>query len=335
MILTSIEKNIFELLLKLNIEYELGITFRVAGGWVRDKLLGVESDDIDIVIDKLTGKEFSKYLPAGKIYIIKANSAKSKHLETVSAIIDGISVDFTNLRSEIYADSTRIPSIAVGNVISDAERRDFTINSIFYNINNGEIEDYVNGINDLKNKIIRTPKPALQTFLNDPLRLLRCVRFACRFGCKIHPDIINISNNEQFLISFKNKIARERIGMEIKKIFLGPDPGLGLEYLKIFGLSNIIFENHKHDKRGRVLAKTPLNFKQEEWSHAINIINSIENLENEDKIPKYLSILLMSLDSLPNDNRELNIFLTGVITNGLKLPKKITKIVRDIILEGR
>ena len=83
-----------------------------------------------------------------------------------------------NLRKEEYDDSSRIPSISIGTPLEDAYRRDLTINSLFYNVNTGTVEDFtMRGVSDLHDRLVRTPLPAIETFREDPLRLLRAVRF--------------------------------------------------------------------------------------------------------------------------------------------------------------
>lgn len=135
------------------------------------------------------GEEFARLLndklyPDGqkKFGIIKSNSEKSKHLETATLRVHGLMIDLVNLRSEKYTEDSRVPTIDIGTPEEDAYRRDLTINSLFYNINKGEVEDFtMRGVQDIKDGIVRTPLDPLQTFLDDPLRVLRAVRFACRF----------------------------------------------------------------------------------------------------------------------------------------------------------
>ena len=120
--------------------------------------------DIDIALDNIYGQEYVKYLN-DKLYpgkdkygVIKANSEKSKHLETATIKVHGIFIDLVNLRSETYSDESRVPEIKIGTPEQDAFRRDLTINSMFYNINKGEIEDLTKqGLIDLEMGIIRTP----------------------------------------------------------------------------------------------------------------------------------------------------------------------------------
>lgn len=199
------------------------VTPRIAGGWVRDKLLEINSSDIDITVDKMTGYEFAKGLqqyygwtgPVGKI---KANPDKSKHLETAVMKINGISLDFLSLRKEEYENS-RIPKIQSCSAEEDSFRRDLTINALFYNLITEKIEDFTGyGISDLRNGIIRTPLSPLQTLIDDPLRLLRIIRFSVRFNFQITKEILFAFSEELVKENLARKISAERIRTEIEKI---------------------------------------------------------------------------------------------------------------------
>ncbi|PWN50985.1 hypothetical protein IE53DRAFT_386693 [Violaceomyces palustris] len=189
---------------------------RIAGGWVRDKLLSRFSDDLDISLSTLTGHAFALYLKdylssphfqssslasspllktdnagMGSIGRIAANPEQSKNLETATARVMGLSLDFVNLRKESYEPGSRIPIMSFGTAKEDAERRDITINSLLYNVHTRQVEDHTGlGLRDLQARLIRTPLPPLTTFLDDPLRVLRCVRFASRFSYELHPSIV-------------------------------------------------------------------------------------------------------------------------------------------------
>lgn len=185
-------------------------TLRCAGGWVRDKLMGRESLDIDIALDNMLGKEFAdtvnQYLESHgqethSVAVIMSNPDQSKHLETARMKIRGLWIDLVNLRSEEYAHNSRIPTMTFGTPEQDAFRRDFTINSLFYNINTGTVEDFTGrGIEDMKIGIIRTPLPARETFLDDPLRVLRAVRFASRFGFSLDQSLVEAARDDQVRI---------------------------------------------------------------------------------------------------------------------------------------
>ena len=191
--LTDNESNIFNKLLSINEKYSLDLTFRVAGGWVRDKLLGNESDDIDISLDKMTGQEFCKYIHKElniNVHIIEEKHDQCKHLEVACVKLCGIDIDILHLRSEEYSD-TRIPTIKIGTPFEDAMRRGLTINALFYNINTKLVEDFTGkGLDDIRAGVIRTPLDPYQTFMDDPLRILRSIRFTTRLGFKLDENIV-------------------------------------------------------------------------------------------------------------------------------------------------
>ena len=238
------EKEIFSILKKILEKNNLNDTiFRVAGGWVRDKLLNRENIDIDIAINNKKGYEIAKlindelYPKKNKIGLIQQNSQKGKHLETATIKINGIWLDFVNLRCD---DENKI-----GNPIQDAKLRDITINSLFYNLNEEKIEDFTNfGINDLKNGIIRTSTDSNKTFHDDPLRILRVLRFATKFQFKIDDEICeNVLNDKNFYKEqFLNVISIERIEKEIKLILQLSNPQSAIYALFKFDLLDSILK---------------------------------------------------------------------------------------------
>ena len=224
------------------------LVLRFTGGWVRDKLLGKQSHDIDVGISTMTGFQFGtqlkKYLDnhenaeryqqelaeidpnAAKksisIHKIDANPEKSKHLETVTTRIFGLDVDLVNLRKEAYAEDSRNPTMEMGTPEEDALRRDATINALFYNLHTREVEDFTkHGLDDMKLKMIRTPLPPYQTFKDDPLRVLRLIRFASRLEYDIDPQSKEAMTDEDIKQALKAKISRERVGKEIEKMMKG------------------------------------------------------------------------------------------------------------------
>lgn len=229
--LTETEKNIFELILGVLKEEKLDTVCRVAGGWVRDKLLGRKSDDIDIALDNISGEKLARLINSrinkekDKVGVVKSNPDKSKHLETATMKIEGQFVDFVNLRTETYSESSRIPIISIGTPLEDAQRRDITINSMFYNINEGKVEDHLGtGISDLKRGLVQTPIDPIITFKDDPLRILRTVRFATRFQFELDQRIIDAARITEIKASLKEKISNERIHKELSLMFTGNLP---------------------------------------------------------------------------------------------------------------
>ncbi|KAI9346722.1 hypothetical protein DFJ73DRAFT_626223 [Zopfochytrium polystomum] len=227
------------------------VTLRIAGGWVRDKLLGIESHDIDIALDNMMGFEFATAvndymvrfgLEAAHVSKIDSNPDRSKHLETATTKVFGQLIDFVNLRTESYQEDSRIPSMEFGTPEEDALRRDITINSLFFNLHTQKVEDFTGkGLADLEAGHIRTPIDPVQTFIDDPLRVLRVIRFASRFGFTIDDAILRSTTNTQIHQAFSTKISRERIGIEVDKMLLGPDPLRSITLIAEFGFFHEVF----------------------------------------------------------------------------------------------
>ncbi|KAJ6129014.1 hypothetical protein N7471_010231 [Penicillium samsonianum] len=245
---------------------------RFTGGWVRDNLLGIESHDIDVGISNMTGYQFGmalkdyldipehleKYkqgLPNGEmhdaivsLHKIEANPEKSKHLETVTTKIFGLDIDLVNLRKETYTDESRNPQMEFGTAVEDALRRDATINALFYNLNESRLEDLTErGLDDMKKNIIRCPMEPYQTFKDDPLRVLRLIRFASRLGYQIEPETEAAMQIEDIREALKLKISKERVGAELEKMLRGPDPRGALQFIDRLQLFPTIFANHQDE----------------------------------------------------------------------------------------
>lgn len=233
-ILTEREKNVFALVTEICSEFDPPIIARAAGGWVRDKLLGKESDDLDIAVENTTGLTFAMHLKnhetESRLIVIEANPDQSKHLETARVcLFSDYWIDFCGLRSDSYAADSRIPEIKQGTPLEDALRRDFTINAIFFNINTRKIEDYTNGLTDLVSGVLRTPMDPLISFRDDPLRILRAIRFASRFDFKLDDSIIPAAREVKE--DFSKKITKERITAEVTKSFSGDHQSFVIHYI--------------------------------------------------------------------------------------------------------
>ena len=248
---TPEEQRIFDTLLDVVKRYDLPVTLRVAGGWVRDKLLGKFSSDIDIALDTMMGEEFAnrvnEYLKekgeeTHGVGVIQSNPDQSKHLETATMRVHGAWLDLVNLRSESYSEGSRIPEAEFGSATDDAFRRDLTINSLFYNINLKCVEDFTGkGLEDLRAGVVRTPLPPRTTFLDDPLRILRSVRFASRFGFTLDDAIVHAATDAEVQEKLAAKVSRERVGKEVQGMLRGPSPGDALTLLCRFTLFDVVF----------------------------------------------------------------------------------------------
>ena len=252
--LTPGEEQLFELILSACAMSPLGGTVaRVCGGWVRDKLLGLESHDVDVTINNMTGAHFAELVrqvqatrgvEPSKLCVIAANPDQSKHLETATMRVLGVDVDFASLRVETYASDSRIPTVDArfGSALEDAQRRDLTMNSLFYNINDRLVEDVTGrGLRDLRRGLVSTPVNPLSTFTDDPLRVLRAVRFASRFDFSIDAELCAAARTDAVHAALRRKVSNERVGIETFKFLDGPRPTSALLTLVALGLHTVVF----------------------------------------------------------------------------------------------
>jgi len=208
----------------------------VVGGYVRDRLLKRPfKKDIDIVC---VGCGITLAKAVGKQFSTKVNYFKN--FGTANLKIDGIEVEFVGARKESYQRNSRKPIVEDGTLEDDQNRRDFTINALAVNINAvtfGELVDPFNGIKDLENKVIKTPLPPDQTFDDDPLRMLRAIRFANQLNFTILPETFgSIQKNAKRL----SILSKERIVDELNKIILCDVPSVGFKLLEESGMLQYI-----------------------------------------------------------------------------------------------
>lgn len=301
--LTEQEREIFSTILDIAKQFNLKTTFRVAGGWVRDRLLGKASDDIDIALDDITGSQFNSYAQKyaqshnniGKTYTVDMNVEKSKHLETVAIEINGVKIDFVNLRSETYGADSRIPQMQFGDPKTDALRRDLTINAIFYNINTNKIEDYVNGVADLKNMILRTPLDPTKTFSDDPLRMLRVLRFYSRYpGSKIDPAILDAMKNPQVQNAYETKVAPERAGPEIYKMLIGNQSPAAIRALFETGMDRAVFSvPETKDLLPLTMDQRNSHHQHNLLEHTLQVVENLNRICLENNLPEKERALML------------------------------------------
>lgn len=152
-------------------------------------------------------------------------------------------IDFVNLRAEEYTQESRIPDLMrIGTASEDAFRRDLTINTLFYNINSNEVEDFTGrGVEDLKRCVISTPVAPLTTLLDDPLRVLRAIRFAARLRFTMDDPLIAAATNATVREALDQKVSRERIGGEVDLMLRSPDPVGAMRLLVNLNLVDTVF----------------------------------------------------------------------------------------------
>ncbi len=209
----------------------------VIGGFVRDCFLKNPSKDIDIVVAG-SGIDFAGKL-AKKLGRVKVNYFRN--FGTAMLRYHGLEIEFVGARKESYRHESRKPIVEDGSLEDDQKRRDFTINAMALGLNSdnfGELTDPFNGIADLENKVIRTPLDPDITFSDDPLRMMRAIRFATRLGFKIDKKTFDAIHKNCDRIRI---VSAERITEEMNKIIMADKPSAGLVMLDAGGLLPIIF----------------------------------------------------------------------------------------------
>ncbi|WP_132775744.1 CCA tRNA nucleotidyltransferase [Sphingobacterium alimentarium] len=209
----------------------------VIGGYVRDRIMGRSfKNDVDILVIG-SGIDFATKLGEH----LHTKVAVYKSFGTAMLVYDGLDVEFVGARKESYRRDSRKPIVEDGTLQDDQNRRDFTINAMAYSLNSatyGQLLDPFDGLSDIENRIIRTPLAPKETFSDDPLRMMRAIRFATQLNFKIDVETLEaiVETKERIQI-----ISKERITDEMNKIILSKKPSIGFKYLFDTGLLQLVF----------------------------------------------------------------------------------------------
>ena len=218
---------------------QLEVETYLIGGFVRDKILGRETTDADIVCIG-DGIELAKAVAAQFNPVPQVSYFKNFGTAQIK-INDSFDVEFVGARKESYRSESRNPDVESGSMKDDQDRRDFTINALAISLNEsdfGKLIDPFGGLNDLESKIIKTPLAPSQTFSDDPLRIMRAIRFATQLGFTIEENTWQgIKDNAERM----KIISQERITEELNKIVAAEKPSAGFDLLYQSGLLQIIF----------------------------------------------------------------------------------------------
>ncbi|KAI1848189.1 hypothetical protein JX266_005902 [Neoarthrinium moseri] len=330
------------------------VVLRWAGGWVRDKLLGIPSEDIDTAINVMTGEAFSSKIvelcekpevadkhgvsatDIGNLHKIAANPEKSKHLETTTIRLLGFDVDFVNLRKETYTDDSRNPQVEFGTAEEDALRRDATVNALFYNLNTARVEDFTSGLEDMRSKLIRTPLEPFQTFMDDPLRVLRLIRFASRLQFSIDPEAERVMADRRVLDALRIKISRERVGVEVEKMLKGNHPKVALERIDRLGLYHTVFTDpERPDMPQPEISKLLVSYECLEFLRQTKTPGSVHDVLVRSDEASYFSWVLAALTpwadvpdlSPTGKGKPLPPSATLAAREGIKAPNKLCDVI--------
>ena len=209
----------------------------VVGGYVRDNLLGKDSQDVDVLVVG-NGVEFAK---RGAEEFGKQTVTTYEKFGTAMMHCGSLKVEFVGARKESYSKDSRNPVVEAGSLHDDLSRRDFTVNALAASLNSsswGEVADPFQGYADLEAKILRTPLEPSRTFTDDPLRIMRAMRFASQLEFSLEKKTLDA------IAAMKDRlgiIAQERITDEFMKILASPKPSVGLRLMFDTGVMNVVF----------------------------------------------------------------------------------------------
>ncbi len=272
---------------------EMGVECYVVGGYVRDIFLERPSNDIDVVVvgsgievasalkQKLGRKAhlsvFRNFGTAQVKFQMRNEQCEMRNgNEKCLNDFSFVEVEFVGARKESYSHDSRKPVVENGTLEDDQNRRDFTINAMAICLNKerfGELVDPFNGIADLEDGIIATPLDPEITFSDDPLRMMRCIRFATQLNFQIEPETFDALTRMAERIKI---VSGERIEVELNKIMMAPHPSIGFEYLQRSGLLQIILPE---------LAALDIVEKRDGRAHKNNFYHTLEVLENVCRTP--------------------------------------------------
>lgn len=238
----------------------------VVGGYVRDHYLHRPSTDVDVVVVG-SGIDVAQAL-ADELH---TKLSVFKTFGTAMLRVRGVELEFVGARRESYTHDSRKPQVEAGTLEDDQLRRDFTINALAWSLNErdfGELVDPFDGMYDLEHGIIRTPCDPDITFSDDPLRMMRGIRFAAQLGFTLEEETFDAiaRNAERIRI-----VSRERIIAELNKIVLSPVPSIGFELLELTGLLALIFPE-MHALKGVE--------RRGQHAHKDNFIHTLKVLDN-------------------------------------------------------
>lgn len=283
------------------------------GGCVRDELLNLPIKDIDILVDlpnggKLLAEYLCTYYPAmfsNLVVYERFGTAKLTFTHDNNSYCDAFEIDleFVEPRTEIYDPTSRKPiKVEYTSLKADALRRDFTINALYRNVNTLDVVDVTGrGLQDLYNELITTPTDPEMTFYDDPLRMLRAIRFACQKDFRIDDKVISAIKHNAYRLqgdcATKSPISKERIRDEFEKILMSKSPYRGVELLYSTGLFKYMFDGDTSVSDMFEYDQKSEHHNELLGMHCLKVLNKV-SLEDESDIVVRLAALLHDIGKL-------------------------------------
>ncbi len=252
-----------------------GFKVYAVGGIVRDSILGLHRQDYDFTVvgDSI---EFAKIVAAhyhSKPVIFQ------KFLTAMVPLNKDIKLEFVGTRKEIYTPESRDPIVSVGTLNDDLQRRDFTVNALAIALNKdnyGDLIDMFGGIEDIKKKILKTPLEPLNTFSDDPLRMMRAARFASQLGFEIEQNTLASAKEMSNRITI---ISQERISNEFFKILQSQKPSIAINYLSEMDLLKHIFPELEALKGVEIVQEGQRHFAHKDvYRHTLKVVDNISQM---------------------------------------------------------
>ncbi len=247
---------------------QIGARAWAVGGYVRDRLLHRDHPDLDIVVEDGRGQDLAE---AYAELVGARHPAVFPRFGTAQVNVGGRLVEFASARAESYARDSRKPDVRPATLDEDLRRRDFTVNTLLMDFHGNVVDRLGSGLPDLEARVLRTPRDPRQTFDDDPLRMLRAIRFAAQLGFELAPGLLP-AMRELRDRARPPVLSPERVAEELRKMILSERPGLALDLMQRAGLLEVLLPEieatrgvkqggwHTHDVYGhtlQVVERTP------------------------------------------------------------------------------
>ena len=304
----------------------------IVGGLIRDSLLNLPLDtaDVDIVVDiKNGGMLFANYMTikhqcyaAGTNPVVFETYGTAKFQLYRDEELKDIKIECVQTRKEQYHKESRNPDTVFGTIEEDAKRRDLTINSLYYNISTEKIHDYNNGIDDLVNQVIKTPTDPDIVFNDDPLRILRVIRFSTRLGWGIEKDtwMGMVKNAHRIKI-----ISQERISDEISKILLCNKPSVGIRKMYYCGILHRVMPDI-YDTTYAFESRNPM---VSTFDHTMNVLDTVQPyLEN--RLAALFHDVGKIIEGVKKNDASIDRFSADIASDDLKAMKFPYRIIKSV-----